>query len=135
MYKLDTILLIDDDFTTNYLHKKIISKSEIDSAVEVANNGKEGIDKLVALNETIHDKNALVLLFLDLNMPIMDGWHFLEVFEEIKSTLNYKINLFIVSSSINPDDEERAKNNLHVLDYFPKPLTVDRLNKLKANYI
>ena len=135
MIKLNTILLIDDDFTTNYLHKKIISKSEIDSSIEVANNGKEGIEKLWALNESINDKNSLVLIFLDLNMPIMDGWGFLEIFEEIKPKLNFNTNLFILSSSINPDDESRAKNNCQVLDYFPKTLTVDRLVKLKANYI
>ena len=135
MLKLDTILLIDDDFTTNYLHKKIISKSEIDSPIEIANNGKEGIDKLLELNETIIDNNALVLIFLDLNMPIMDGWNFLEIFEEIKPMLNFNINLFIVSSSINPNDEARAKNNPHVIDYFPKPLTVERLTKLKADFI
>ena len=129
------ILLIDDDFTTNYLHKKIISKSEIDLPIEVANNGKEGIDKLLALNKTINDKDTLVLIFLDINMPVMDGWGFLEIFNEIKSTLNFGTNLFIVSSSINPDDEDRAKNDPEVLDYFPKPLTVDRLLKLKANYI
>ena len=129
------ILLIDDDFTTNYLHKKIISKSEIDLPIEVANNGKEGIDKLLALNKTINDKDTKVLIFLDINMPVMDGWGFLEIFNEIKSTLNFGTNLFIVSSSINPDDEDRAKNDPEVLDYFPKPLTVDRLLKLKANYI
>ena len=135
MSMLSMILLIDDDFTTNYLHKKIISKSEIDLPIEVANNGKEGIDKLLALNKTINDKDTLVLIFLDLNMPVMDGWGFLEIFNEIKSTLNFGTNLFIVSSSINPDDEDRAKNDPEVLDYFPKPLTVDRLLKLKANYI
>ncbi len=135
MSMLSMILLIDDDFTTNYLHKKIISKSEIDLPIEVANNGKEGIDKLLALNKTINDKDTLVLIFLDINMPVMDGWGFLEIFNEIKSTLNFGTNLFIVSSSINPDDEDRAKNDPEVLDYFPKPLTVDRLLKLKANYI
>ena len=135
MSMLSMILLIDDDFTTNYLHKKIISKSEIDLPIEVANNGKEGIDKLLELNKTINDKDTLVLIFLDINMPVMDGWGFLEIFNEIKSTLNFGTNLFIVSSSINPDDEDRAKNDPEVLDYFPKPLTVDRLLKLKANYI
>ncbi len=135
MFKLNTILLIDDDFTTNYLHKKIISKSEIDSVIEVANNGKEGIDKLLALNETIKDSTTLVLIFLDLNMPIMDGWQFLETFDEIKPLLHFNTNLYIVSSSINPDDKERAKRNPQVLDYFPKPLTVERLIKLKENYI
>jgi CheY-like chemotaxis protein len=131
---LSMILLIDDDFTTNYLHKKIISKSEIDLPIEVANNGKEGIDKLLALNETINNKDTLVLIFLDINMPIMDGWGFLEIFNEIKSTLNFSTNLFIVSSSINPDDENRAKSNPTVLDYLPKPLTVDMLGKIKASY-
>ena len=68
-------------------------------------------------------------------MPVMDGWGFLEIFNEIKSTLNFSTNLFIVSSSINPDDENRAKSNPTVLDYLPKPLTVDILGKLKASYI
>lgn len=135
MSMLSMILLIDDDFTTNYLHKKIISKSEIDLPIEVANNGKEGIDKLLELNKTINDKDTIVLIFLDINMPIMDGWGFLEIFNEIKPTLNFNTNLFIVSSSINPDDEDRAKSNPEVIDYLPKPLTVDILGKLKANYI
>ena len=135
MSKLGMILLIDDDFTTNYLHKKIISKSEIDLPIEVANNGKEGIDKLLALNKTINDKDTLVLIFLDINMPIMDGWGFLEIFNEIKPTLDFCTNLFIVSSSINPDDEERAKSNPEVIEYLPKPLTVNGLIKLKVNYI
>jgi CheY-like chemotaxis protein len=135
MIKLNTILLIDDDFTTNYLHKKIISKSQIDSSIEVANNGKEGIDKLLALNEIIKDKNALILIFLDLNMPVMDGWDFLEIFKEIQPKLNFTTNLFIVSSSINPDDAERAKKDYNVLDYFSKPLTVATLVNLKLNYI
>ena len=135
MSMLSMILLIDDDFTTNYLHKKIISKSEIDLPIEVANNGKEGIDKLLALNKTINDKDTIVLIFLDINMPVMDGWGFLEIFNEIKSTLNFNTNLFIVSSSINPDDAYRAKSNPAVLDYLPKPLTVDILGKIKANYI
>jgi CheY-like chemotaxis protein len=131
---LSMILLIDDDFTTNYLHKKIISKSEIDLPIEVANNGKEGIDKLLELNKTINDKDTLVLIFLDINMPVMDGWGFLEIFNKIKPTLNFSTNLFIVSSSINPDDEDRAKSNPEVLDYLPKPLTVDMLGKIKASY-
>lgn len=135
MIKLDTILLIDDDFTTNYLHKKIISKSEIDSSIEVANNGKEGIDKLLALNEIIKDKNTLILIFLDLNMPVMDGWDFLEIFKEIQPKLNFTTNLFIVSSSINSDDADRAKKYCYVLDYFSKPLTVATLTNLKLNYI
>ena len=124
LHNLNSILLIDDDNTTNYLHKKIISKSEIDIPIKVANNGKEGIDELIALNEILKVKEELVLIFLDVNMPIMDGWTFLDYFNEIESKLNYTTQLFMVSSSINPDDKNRALKNDYVIDYLSKPLNV-----------
>ena len=132
MYKLETILLIDDDFTTNFLHQKIISKTEIDAPVEVTNNASEGIDKLLELNETINDRSALVLVFLDLNMPLLDGWGFLEIFKEMK--LNFQIHLFIVSASINPDDKARAKSYPQVNGYLQKHLTVSTFRKLTEDY-
>ncbi len=124
LHNLNSILLIDDDNTTNYLHKKIISKSEINIPIKVANNGKEGIDELIALNEILKVKEELVLIFLDVNMPVMDGWTFLDYFNEIESKLNYTTQLFMVSSSINPDDKNRALKNNYVIDYLSKPLNV-----------
>jgi CheY-like chemotaxis protein len=132
MLKLHTVLLIDDDFTTNYLHKKVISKSEINVSIEVAGDGKEGIEKLLDLNEILNDTDDLVLIFLDLNMPVMDGWEFLETLKGIKSMLSYTVNLFVVSSSINPDDIVRATRDDQVLDYLSKPLTVAKLAKLNC---
>lgn len=127
---LNTILLIDDDNTTNYLHRKIISKSDIDIPILVANNGKEGMDELIALNEILKEKEDLLLIFLDVNMPVMDGWTFLEYFKEIEPKLNYSTQLFMVSSSINPDDKNRALKNSFVLDYLSKPLNVSLIKKL-----
>jgi CheY-like chemotaxis protein len=132
MHRLETILLIDDDFTTNFLHQKIISKTEIDAPVEVTNNASEGLDKLLELNETIDDHSALVLVFLDLNMPLLDGWGFLEIFKEMK--LNFQIHLFIVSASINPDDKTRAKSYPQVNGYLQKHLTVATFRQLSTNY-
>ena len=132
MHRLKTILLIDDDFTTNFLHQKIISKTEIDTPVEVTNNASEGLDKLLELNETINDHSALVLVFLDLNMPLLDGWGFLEIFKEMK--LNFKIHLFIVSASINPDDKTRAKSYPQVNGYLQKHLTVPTFRQLTKDY-
>ena len=132
MHRLETILLIDDDFTTNFLHQKIISKTEIDTPVEVTNNASEGLDKLLELNETINDHSALVLVFLDLNMPLLDGWGFLEIFKDMK--LNFKINLFIVSASINPDDKARAKSYPQVNGYLQKHLTVPTFRQLTKDY-
>ena len=132
MHRLKTILLIDDDFTTNFLHQKIISKTEIDAPVAVTNNASEGIDKLLELNETINDRSALVLVFLDLNMPLLDGWGFLEIFKDMK--LNFKINLFIVSASISPDDKARAKSYPQVNGYLQKHLNVPTFRKLTEDY-
>ena len=132
MHKLETILLIDDDFTTNFLHQKIISKTEIDTPVEVTNNASEGLDKLLELNETINDRSALVLVFLDLNMPLLDGWGFLEIFKEMK--LNFQIHLFIVSASINPDDKTRAISYPQVNGYLQKHLTVPTFRQLTKDY-
>ena len=122
IYKLEAILLIDDDLTTNFLHQKIISKTEIDAPVAVVNNASDGIDKLLALNETTNDHSATVLVFLDLNMPLLDGWGFLEIFKEMN--LNFMVHLFIVSASINPDDKLRANSYPQVNGYLQKHLTV-----------
>ena len=109
LHNLNSILLIDDDNTTNYLHKKIISKSEIDIPIKVANNGKEGIDELIALNEILKVKEELVLIFLDVNMPVMDGWQFIEELKNIKSKINKQITTYIVSSSIAIEDMDKSK--------------------------
>lgn len=124
--------MIDDDFTTNFLHQKIISKTEIDAPVTVVNNASEGIDKLWALNETINDYSASVLVFLDLNMPFLDGWGFLEIFKKMK--LNFKVHLFIVSASINPDDKTRATSYPQVNGYLQKHLTVPTFRHLTKDY-
>ena len=130
--KLETILLIDDDFTTNFLHQKIISKTEIAAPVTVLNDASKGIDKLLVLNETITDHSATVLVFLDLNMPLLDGWGFLEIFKKMK--LNFVVHLFIVSASINPDDKSRAKSYPQVNGFIQKHLTVPTFRELVKDY-
>lgn len=135
MKQLDIILLIDDDFATNYLHKKIISKSGIDIPIEVANDGEEGINKLLSLNESINNENATILVFLDLNMPVMDGWGFLKQFAIIRSTVLCNVDLYVLSSSINPDDKARATSNSLVIDYYPKPLSIATLKNIRSNYL
>ena len=69
-----TVLLVDDDNMTNFLHQRVISKAEICAEVKVAKNGQEGIQQLIELNETLASKNDTVVVFLDLNMPILNGF-------------------------------------------------------------
>ena len=129
----DTILLIDDDYATNYLHKRFFSKSDFDSSIMIASDGQEGIDTLLSLNDTINEE-AMVVIILDINMPVMDGWTFLKVFEDVKRQLHFKTALLMVSSSINPDDRKRAEDS-HIVDrYISKPLTQESLEMIRENY-
>lgn len=130
---LKTVLLVDDDNMTNYLHQRVISKAELCAEVKVAKNGQEGIDKLIEMNQELASKNETVVVFLDLNMPILDGWGFLKEYENLKDKLNFDIKIFVLSSSINPDDKARAEENQYVAQYIYKPLTTTSLQTLKLN--
>ena len=107
----NTVLLIDDDYATNFLHKRFFEKADFECAIALASNGEEGIEMLLGLTDTVKDEDVVVII-LDINMPIMDGWSFLKAFEKVKLQLNYKTALFMVSSSINPDDRARAESNI-----------------------
>ncbi|MFZ4435744.1 MAG: response regulator [Flavobacterium psychrophilum] len=130
---VNTVLLVDDDNMTNYLHQRVISKAEICADVKVAKNGQEGIEKLVELNQILTSKDDEVVVFLDLNMPILDGWGFLKEYEIQKEKLQFNIKIFVLSSSINPDDKARAEENKYVAQYVYKPLTSSSLQSLLFN--
>jgi CheY-like chemotaxis protein len=128
-----TVLLVDDDNMTNFLHQRVISKAEICVEVKVAKNGQEGIQQLIELNETLASKNDTVVVFLDLNMPILDGWGFLKEYAQQENNLKFNTKIFVLSSSINPDDKAKAEENAHVDQYIYKPLTTSSLQALQLN--
>lgn len=129
------VLLIDDDYMTNYLHKRVISNASLASSIIVSTNGKEGIEELLKIeDDNLKDIKSKVIVFLDINMPVMDGWTFLEVFKEIKNKLNFEIKIFVLSSSINPDDKARAEKNSFVTKYINKPLNQESISYLKSYF-
>jgi CheY-like chemotaxis protein len=128
-----TVLLVDDDNMTNFLHQRVLSKSSICADVKVAINGQEGIQKLIELNQVLASKDDTVVVFLDLNMPILDGWGFLQEYAKNKNNLKFNTKIFVLSSSINPDDKEKAEENAHVVQYIYKPLTTSSLQSLQFN--
>lgn len=128
--KINTILLIDDDLTINYLHNRLIEKSAIAEHIIVAKNGIEGITAFLELNERLH-KTEPVVLFLDLNMPIMNGWEFLEKLSKAQNEITLQYKIFILSSTINPDDKKKAKSHALVSGFLSKPLTKEHLEHLK----
>ncbi len=121
------VCVIDDDKIYIYGLKKLISIKELSPNLIEFYNGKEAIDFLTDpqnLNE-LPD-----IIFLDINMPVMDGWGFMESFVKIKPQLGKKITIYMVSSSINDDDIQRAKQITDVTDYVIKPISPDTLVEL-----
>jgi CheY-like chemotaxis protein len=130
---INTVLLIDDDITINYFHNRIIQKNEMTNSVLISQNGKEGIQSIKELN-SVCTTNDKTLIFLDLNMPIMNGWEFLEELKNLNDSLQLNYKIFVLSSSINPDDRKKAENNPLVTGYLSKPLSKEILDQIKHNY-
>lgn len=124
------ILLIDDDKISNFYNSKIVKKQLGVEKSITANSGQKALDYL---NEAILGlKTKPNLIFLDLNMPAMNGWEFLEKYEKLDADFTKDIKLIILTTSNNPDDFERSKKNNSVDDYINKPLSDVLLDDLLA---
>ena len=132
---LDQILCVDDDLITLMLCKKVIIKASFSNEIITSQNGEEALHYFNTLKHT-NSENQLKkhpqLIFLDLNMPVMGGWEFLdhfngEAFSEFKN-----IKIIVLSSTINPEDLEKSKNYPMVIDFLSKPITVAMLEYLKT---
>ena len=129
--KVELACIIDDDKIYVNLVKKIIEIKKLSQNLLVYKNGKEALDYFKNSMEGITDEDKLPdIIFLDLNMPVMDGWEFLNEFIKIKNSLNKKITLYVVSSSIDPRDLERAKSFNLVTDYLIKPIELKKFEKI-----
>ena len=129
-----TILCVDDDPITLMLYKKVIVKAEFGDTILFAQNGEEALNLLKKIKNQDTDTSASQipdLIFLDLNMPVMNGWDFLEHFSKDLCNENKQIKVIILSSTIDPSDYLRAKQYEVVKDFLSKPLTVEMLQNLK----
>ena len=128
MKKFETVYIIDDDNSYQFVTKKTIEATSLVQQIKIFPNGKEAIDfleKAIDAPELLPD-----LILLDLSMPVMDGWDFLENFLLMKPTIGKSIKIYIVSSSISPVDIGRANNISDVTDYIVKPITKDTIFNL-----
>ena len=131
--KVALAYIIDDDKIYVNLVKKIIEIKKLSENLLIYKNGKEALDYFKQIMETATDEDKLPdIIFLDLNMPVMDGWEFLNEFIKIKNNLHKKITLYVVSSSIDPRDLERAKSINMVTDYLIKPIELKKFEKIFA---
>lgn len=128
--KTSLACIIDDDGMYIRLLKKIIEARKLCNNLLIFNNGKESIDYFEAILKNLHEEEVPDIMFIDLNMPIMDGWEFIERFTKIENKFNKLISLYIVSSSINPVDIDRAKSLSNIKDYLVKPVRITELETI-----
>ncbi|GEL11379.1 Response regulator receiver domain-containing protein [Flavobacterium glycines] len=129
---LDLILCVDDDPITLMLCKKVITKASFSNNIITAKNGEEAIQYFDSILNKETDKLPQ-LVFLDLNMPVMDGWDFLNIFNTPKySEVTTKI--VVLSSTIDPEDHQKSKNFPMVIDFLSKPITNEMLNYLQTKF-
>jgi CheY-like chemotaxis protein len=125
MQRVDTVCIVDDDPIYVFTTKQKLQVGKFCNNILIYNNGKEAFEALKAL---IENNNTLPdVILLDLNMPVWDGWDFLDEFQTIKA--NKKIAIYIVSSSDNPDDIARSKSYHIVNDFIIKPITIEKLDE------
>ncbi|MAQ76558.1 MAG: response regulator [Aquimarina sp.] len=127
---IETVCIIDDDSIYINLITKILELKKISKSVLVFKNGKEALDYFQSLVDHGDANQIPGIILLDLNMPIMDGWEFLDQFAAINEKLPERTNLYVVSSSINLRDIDRAKSIDIVSDYITKPLNLDDFDKI-----
>lgn len=125
--KIKLACIIDDDKIYVNLVRKIIETKKLCDHLLIFKDGKEGIDYFETLLQNFEKEHLPEVILLDLNMPVMDGWEFLERFTKIKNKFNSPITLYVVSSSINSIDIEKAKSLSSVQNYLIKPVKIDEL--------
>ncbi|NME67878.1 response regulator [Flammeovirga aprica] len=119
--KLNQILLIDDDEPVNFLHEMIIKSSKLtDAKIEIKMLAQQGLEFLKSQSE-----DGPLLIFLDINMPRMNGWEFLDEFESLPSELVDNTIVVMLTTSLNPDDKSRGEKHPTVKKFMTKPLTKD----------
>ncbi len=128
--KIKLSCIIDDDDVYINLIKKIIDIKKLSENLLVFKNGQEALDYFKPIMENISEENFPEIILLDLNMPVMDGWKFLNEFTQIKTKKKIMPTIYIVSSSINPYDVEKAKSYSLVTDYLIKPIDIAQFEAL-----
>jgi len=123
------IMLVDDDEINNFITVKLIRKAFPDAVLSTFLNGRLAIDKLKDIVQNKPD-NVPDYILLDINMPVMNGWEFLEEYKLLKFDSDQKVTIYILSSSVFSNDIDKAKSYESVANFISKPLNLDSIKEV-----
>ena len=132
----ECVLLVDDEKINNYLNAQIIQKIRANVVVRCVLNGQEALEyithsgKYAGNQSHPHPK----IIFLDINMPKMNGWEFLNEYSKLPVEIKNDIVITMLTASVNPDDKERACSYHEVSDYINKPVSINTFSTILSKY-
>lgn len=126
------VMLIDDSEIDNLINKKMLEGTMFAERIYVHTSSKSALEFLKNLdrNQTLSGVQIPEFIFLDINMPLMDGFQFLEEFSKLSEEIRNQAQIIMLTSSVNPADVERASEFGKVYKYLNKPLSINQLNEL-----
>jgi CheY-like chemotaxis protein len=136
MTKINCILLVDDNEADNVLHKIVLDDANVCNYVKVATDGVNALEYIINAGkpgqEAEYPKPDLILL--DINMPRMNGFEFLDEYHKLDERLKAKVTIVMLTTSLNPEDKKTATSYTEVKGFETKPLTLEILNELLEKY-
>lgn len=130
--KLNCVMLIDDDRATNFLHEIVLEKADCAKTIKSLQSAEEA---LVYLKTKVNGKNPQPeLIFLDINMPRMNGWEFLDEYHKLEDYEKGGVVVVMLTTSLNPSDSEKAKEIVDVKQFLNKPLTIESVNHILQTF-
>jgi CheY-like chemotaxis protein len=131
--KYRTVMLIDDNEIDNLINQKMIEAASITENIYTHTGAKSAIEFLRNMEKLdLADQVLPDIIFLDIDMPLMDGFQFLDEFEKLNNATKKKCKIVMLTSSINPQDFTRSKKYLNVKLYLNKPLSHDSISSLEV---
>jgi CheY-like chemotaxis protein len=126
MNKIALVLLVDDDYTTNFVNQLLLEHMQVAEKVLLAQNGKEGLEMI---RQVCEESLCPTLILLDINMPVMNGFEFLEAYQKLEFAHKQSVVIVMLTTSLNPRDIKQM-DELPIQGYLNKPLTEAMVHEL-----